>query len=240
MGTAWTRDRATQFYFAFGLAGLLVVALGFSVTYVVPMVRQTFSAPWFVHLHGATALGWILLFIVQARLVGAGRTVVHRRLGQCALPLATAVWGTGIATALWAAQRDLPAQGTAATSSLGGTFSGLTLYLLLVGWAIAVRRSPDWHKRLAMLATIQLLWPAFFRLRHLLPAVPHPDVTFALVLAYTPILVAALRDRARFGRVHPVWAFAGSALVVEQSLEFAYFDQGWHRLAGQWLYRALS
>lgn len=204
------------------------------------MARRTFSAPWFVHLHGATALGWIVLFITQARLVGVGRTSFHRRLGLCALPLAIAVWAIGIATALWAAERDIPEQGTAATSSMGGTVSGLTLYLLLVAAAVALRRSPDWHKRLAMLATIQLLWPAFFRLRHLLPAVPHPDVTFALILAYSPILVAALRDRVRFGKVHPVWAFVGPALVIEQTLEFAFFDKGLHRLFGAWVYGILT
>jgi len=39
---------------------------------------------------------------------------------------------------------------------------------------------------LVMLATVQLLWPAFFRLRHLFTAVPYPDIIFALVLAYSP------------------------------------------------------
>ena len=57
MAVSWARDRATLFYLGFGLVGLLVVALGFGVTYAVPMVRRSFSAPWFVHLHGASALG---------------------------------------------------------------------------------------------------------------------------------------------------------------------------------------
>lgn len=77
---------------------------------------------------------------------------------------------------------------------MAGTITGLTLYLVLVGAAVATRRRPDWHKRLAMLATIQVLWPAFFRLCHLLPAVPNPDITFAFVLAYSPIVIAAVRD----------------------------------------------
>lgn len=113
-------------------------------------------------------------------------TPLHRRLGQLALPLALLVWASGIATAVWAAQRDLPEQGTAATSSLAGTVSGLSLYLVLVIAAVATRRRPDWHKRLVVLATIQVLWPAFFRLRHLLPSVPYPDVSFALVMARAP------------------------------------------------------
>lgn len=240
MANPWARDRATLFYLSFALVGLLVVALGFGVTYVLPMARRTFSAPWFVHLHGATALGWILLLIGQAILVRSRRTPVHRKIGQLALPLALLVWASGIATAVWAAHRDLPEQGTAATSSMAGTVTGLTLYLVLVGAAIAARRKPDWHKRLAMLATIQVLWPAFFRLRHLLPAVPNPDVSFAFVLAYSPIVAAAVRDYWCYRKIHPVWLFVGPALVVEQSIEFVFFDEGPLRLFGQWLYSILA
>lgn len=240
MANPWARDRATVFYLGFALIGLLVVALGFGVTYGLPMARGAFSAPWFVHLHGASALGWILLLIAQAGLVRRNRTLLHRRLGQLALPHASLVWASGIATAVWAAQRDLPEQGTAATSSLAGTASGLTLYLLLAVASFATRRKPDWHKRLVMLATIQVLWPAFFRLRHLLPAVPHPDISFALVMAYAPIPFAALRDRWRYGSIHPVWLFLGPALIIEQSLEFAFFDQGPQRSLGQWLYALLT
>jgi hypothetical protein len=118
--------------------------------------------------------------------------------------------------------------------------SGLSLYLLLVIAAVAARRRADWHKRLVMLATIQVLWPAFFRLRHLLPAVPNPDIWFALVLAYLPIAVAALRDRRRCGKIHPVWLFVAPALIVEQSVEFALFDQGPMRRFGQWVYALLA
>lgn len=240
MANAWVRDRATPFYVSFGLLGLLVVALGFGVTYAVPMVRGTFAAPWFVHLHGASALGAILLFIVQAKLVRGGRTPLHRRLGQGALPLALVVWTSGIATAAWAAKRDVVELGTVATSSLAGTATGLSLYFLLAIAAFCTRRRPDWHKRLAMLTTVQLLWPAFFRLRHLLPMVPKPEISFALILAYLPILIAALRDQGRYGKVHPVWLFIGPGLIIEQSLEVALFDQGPQRWFGEWLYSLLS
>lgn len=240
MANPWARDRATLFYIGLGVSGLIVIALGFGVTYVVPMARRTFSAPWFVHLHGTSALSWVLLFIAQASLVRASRTPLHRRIGQVALPVAFTVWASGIATATWAAQRDEPAQGSVATSALSGTFTGLSLYLFLVIAAIAARRRPDWHKRLVLLATIQVLWPAYFRLRHLLPSVPNPEVTLALVLAYFPILLAAIRDRTKYGKVHPVWLYVGSALVLEQSLEVAFFDQGPQRWLGQWLYTVLT
>jgi hypothetical protein len=232
----WAKDRAGFFYLGFALVGLVVASLGFGITYTLPLVRRTFSAPWFVHLHGASAFGWIVLLIVQSQLVRARRAPLHKRMGWVGLPLALLVWLSGITTAFWAAQRDISEQGSAATSSLAGTVTGLTLYLLLVIAGVAARHRPDWHKRLIMLATIQVLWPAFFRLRHLAPAVPHPDVSFALILAYSPILVAAIRDHWRYGKIHPVWLFLGPALVIEQSLEFAFFDQGPLRSFGRWIY----
>ena len=240
MANAWAHDRAGLFYVGFGLFALATVLTGFSTTYIIPMARQSFTAPWVVHLHGASALGWVLLLIFQARQVGKRRTPLHRRIGRAAIPLALLIWASGIATATWAAKRDLPELGTAATSGLGGTAVGLTLYLLLVIAAIAARRRPDWHKRLLILATIQVLWPAFFRLRHLLPMVPQPEIWFALVLAYLPVVVAALRDRWRYGRIHPVWLFVGPALIAEQSVEFALFDQGPLRRFGEWLYALLA
>lgn len=240
MANVWARDRASYFYFGFGLFALAVVLTGFSTTYVVPMARRSFSAPLVVHLHGAAALGWVVLLIVQARLVGRNRTRIHRRIGLAALPLAALVWATGIGTATWAAERDLPAIGTAATSSLAGSVTGLSLFLLLVIAAILLRRRPDWHKRLMILATIQVLWPAFFRLRHLLPMVPQPEIWLAIVAAYSPILVAGMRDQLLSGRIHPVWQFVAPVVVIEQSIELIYFDRGFLRSLGQWLFGLLS
>lgn len=239
MANNWARDRATMFYLSFGLCSLAVVAFGFGWTYAVPMVRRTFIAPWFVHLHGISAFAWVAAFIGQAALARGGRTAIHRGLGQIVWPLAPVIWASGIATATWATERDIAEIGSAASSALAGTVTGLSLYLLLVLAAMVARKRPDWHKRLVMLATIQLLWPAFFRLRHWFPAVPDPEVWFALVLAYLPILIAAVRDRMRYGTVHPVWLFVAPALIAEQIAEVIWFDHGVQRAFGQWLYTML-
>jgi hypothetical protein len=73
-----------------------------------------------------------------------------------------------------------------------------------------------------------------------LPAVPNPEIWFALVLAYSPILIAGIRDRSRYGKIHPVWLFIAPALVLEQTFEVAFFDQGMQRSFGQWLYALLA
>ena len=165
---------------------------------------------------------------------------LHRRIGRVGLPLAILILTSGVATAVWSAEKGFSEIGSVATSSLAGTVTGLSLFAILVIAAIAVRKRPDWHKRLTMLATIHLLWPAFFRLRHWLPALPSPEIWLALVCAYLPILVAAARDKAKYGKVHPVWLLIAPVLVVEQSLEVAFFDQGLQRDFGRWLYDLLA
>lgn len=240
MRNLWARDRATPFYSGYGLVGLVVVAFGFGFTYGAPMVQGEFAAPWFVHLHGMASLVWVLMVIGQAALVRTGHTQLHRKAGQTALPLALFIWASGIATAKWAADHDVEAMTTAATSALAGTVTGLSIFVMLVGAAIVTRKHSDWHKRLVLLATIHLLWPAFFRLRHWLPAIPDPEIWLALVFAYSPILIAAARDRWKFDKVHPVWLIVAPMLVAEQTLEVVFFDRGIQQAFGQWLFAQLA
>jgi len=237
MGNPWARDRASRFYFGFGWVGIAAVAIGFSTTFFLPMYRGTFTAPPIVHLHGALALSWVVLLISQAALVRSRLTPVHRQLGLIGLPLALGILVTGVLTAFWAARRDFPSQGPVAASLIVGVFTTLTLFVLLVGLAIIWRRWPDWHKRLMLLATVVVLWPAWFRFRHLLPWVPRPDFWLAYVLALSPIGVAALRDRLKYGFVHPVWVYFGPAVVFEQGLELLAFDSPPWRSIGMWLFQ---
>lgn len=240
MVNVWARDRATAFYIGLGVTGLAAVAIGFSTTYFFPMARRSFSAPPIVHIHGALCLAWVSLFIAQGLLVRGRRTPIHRHIGLLALPIALGIFVSGVAVALWAARRDLPTLGHTATSSIIGTVTALTIFVAFVAFAVTLRRRPDWHKRLMLLATIALLWPAVFRFRHLLPFVPQPEIWFAIALADLPILIAAVRDRFVYGKIHPVWAIFGTALVIEQSFEAIAFDSPAWRAVGEWFFQAFG
>jgi uncharacterized membrane protein YozB (DUF420 family) len=240
MGNPWARDRASRFYLGFSLVGLAAIAIGFSTTFILPMYRGTFVAPAIVHLHGALALSWIVLLITQSSLVRAQLTPLHRRVGLIGLPLAIGILATGVLVAFWAARRDYPSQGPVAASLMVGVFTTLTLFALLVGLAILWRRWPDWHKRLLLLATILVLWPAWFRFRHLMPWVSRPEFWLAYIVALSPIGVAALRDRWKYGFVHPVWVYFGTAVILEQGLEVLAFDSPAWRSIGMWLFQTFA
>jgi uncharacterized membrane protein YozB (DUF420 family) len=240
MANAWARDRARTFYLAFGAMAVAAVLIGFSTTYFISGPRGSLNIPWLVHVHGWTAMSWVGLLVAQVILVRSGRSRLHRQMGKLAIPLALSVWGSGIAVGVWVVERDLPGQGDSAYESLSGTIISLTMFLALAIAAVLLRRKPDWHKRLMVLATIVVLWPAFFRFRHLMPFVPRPDLLLGLLLADLPILIAAVRDRLRWGRVHPAWAFVGSAVFVEQAVETLAFGSGFTTPLGRALYALLA
>ena len=110
---AGARSRATRpwFYTWMGGVALLAVAIGFGVTYAAPMVRGTFQAPTAVHVHGAFAMAWVLLFVTQPLLVRFGGVRLHRRLGRIGLPLAVGVAVTMIPAGMFQVARDEAAGG---------------------------------------------------------------------------------------------------------------------------------
>ena len=240
MASIWAGDRGQRFYAGIALFGLAAIAVGFSTTYFIPMARGTLARPGFVHVHGLSAFCWIVLLLTQALLIRGGRTRLHMKIGQVGLPLAIAIWASGILTAAWAARRDLPSQGPIAQSAFMGTVTGLSLFLGFVAAGYATRRRPAAHKRWMALATIAVLWPAIFRWRHLLPPMSRPDIILGLFVADVPILVAMLRDRFRYGEVHPVWMIGGTFWFVEQSLETAIFDTHWAAPFGRALLALLA
>ncbi len=240
MSNAWAQDRAGLFYFGFGFYALAAVFVGFSTTYILPISRGKFDAPVVVHLHGALALSWVVFFFIQTALVRNKGSQLHRQLGQAGLPIAIGILVTGMGTALWATKRDLVTSSMALTIPIG-TLTSLIIFTAFVGFGVSMRHRPDWHKRLMLLATLVVLWPAFFRFRHLMPWVPRPDIWLGLVLADLPILIAALRDRLVYGQVHPVWAIFGTFLIVEQSMETVLlFETTLWRCLGAGIYRLLS
>ena len=215
-----------------GLMAALCLA-GFARTYFLPVWRGSFAGNWIFHVHGAFLFGWIALFVIQVSLVRRGHVSVHRQLGVLALVLVPGVVLSTFAVGVAAMRRDLAAGvGPLAISSLLGVITSMAWFAGLVTLGLLRRRHPATHKRLLFLATVAMIWPAAFRLRHYFPSVPHPEIYFALVLPDALILLAMARDWLVARRVHPVYWIGGSALIVEQSIEVMLFDgPAWRQLA---------
>lgn len=213
-------------------AFLVIAQTGFSTTFFIPLARGSFSAPPVVHIHGVLLFGWLLLFIVQASLIQRRGFLAHRRLGVIGAALCVAIVVSGVLVGLYATRRDLAAGGD---DFVLGQFVNILIEMFLFGSLVAAamvwRRDSESHKRLLLLATISALAPAWLRMRHLLPGVPHPFVTFSL-LADSLLLVAIARDWIALRRVHPVYIWVGGAMVTIHMVELlAMTSQPWLRLS---------
>lgn len=160
----------------------------------------------------------------------------HRILGWSGVAAVPGVVLTTMAMGVYALHRDLAAGGgETEVSLLVGTFTTPLVFAALFAGAVAYRRRPDFHKRLMVLATLVILWPAFFRFRHYFPGVPRPDFWFAFVFPNSLIVLAMLHDRLTTDRVHPVYWTAGLGVIAEAEAEIALFDGAVWRAVAHWL-----
>ena len=126
--------------------------------------------------------------------------------------------------------------GEIAFSSLLGSFTSSLIFSALFAAGLVYRRQPDFHKRLMLLATLAIMWPAFFRLRHYFPGVPRPDIWFGFVLGQVvPVTLAMVHDKLTLGRMHPVYRTVGVILIAEAAAEVLLFDSAGWRVAAHWL-----
>jgi hypothetical protein len=232
------RVNARSWFFpAMGCIALLAVVVGFGRTYAAPMARGTLDIPVAVHVHGAFAMAWVLLFIAQPLLVRWQGVGWHRLIGRAGLPIAVGTALTMIPAGLFQVNRDVAAGGgPTAVSAIPGVFTSGALFVALVAAGIMSRRNREAHARWLLLATLVLIWPAWFRWRHWFPSVPQPEIWFAFVLADAWIIVAMARDRIVRGAVHPVLKWGGLAVIAEQSLEVLLFDSPLWRTAAHVMY----
>jgi hypothetical protein len=149
------------------LAAILVpviVLAGFARTYYLkPLFGTPDLAGRIVHLHGIVMTAWVVLFIVQVSLVATRRTRVHQRLGILGAVLAALVVVVGVLTALYAAARGA-SPGPPALPFLIIPLGDMLIFAILIGLALYYRRKLHVHKRLMLLAAINILTPAIARI----------------------------------------------------------------------------
>lgn len=172
-------------------------------------------------VHAVIATAWMCLFVAQTLLVATARVAKHRRLGVIGVVLAAAFVTTGTAITIDALQRGVDPVGVdPRVWWLGNTLPPILIFAVLVGAAVAARRRIQAHKRLMLLATINLVLPAVGRigLFNLAPAVLTSfNVSTTVALVLVPIAYDLLTRR----RVHPVLLVGGAATIVAPWLMFA-------------------
>lgn len=223
----------SKLFLTVGIIGLFAVLTGFSTTFFVPLSKGSFVAPLVVYIHAAFAFGWVGLFMLQSLFIQTKNFKVHRQLGILGIFIAAGIVLTFIPVGLYQVKKDLDAGlGQTAISSIVGIITSGIMFGSLVIAAILKRNEPSAHKQLMLLATILLLWPAWFRFRHIFPSVPNPEVWFAVVLADSLIILSVFWYWVANGKFSPILLLIGGLIIVEHVAEVCFFDgPAWRVLA---------
>jgi uncharacterized membrane protein YozB (DUF420 family) len=231
----WTRENV--FFTAMAVGMTIVVFVGFSQSFFLrPMLPEApeWAAPETVfYIHGLIFSAWMVLLLIQTSLVGSHQIQTHRRLGISGAFLAALMVIVGVLISIVAARR--PGGFIGATvpplQELVIPIFDMVLFGLFAGLAIACRRNSQSHKRLILLATINLLHTAIAR-------IPMPNIGISSYiinhsLADVFIIFLVTWDLITIRRLHPVTLWAGLLTIVSQPLRLWVADtQPWLSMAG--------
>jgi len=215
--TSSSKSIDRRFYTWAAIVATFVVLAGFARTFY---LKGMFSTPVLSELllvHGIIMTLWFTLFIVQVRLVAAGRTDLHRRLGVVGAILVVLILVVGVATGIDAARRGAsPAPDVSPLMFMVIPLVDVVIFAVLVGVALWNRRRSDTHKRLMLLATVSILAPGFARLP--LGFIQQGGLPVIIVLTLLSVIICVTVDTVRNRRLHPAFGWGGALVVASWPL----------------------
>ena len=226
------------FYFFMSLVIAAVVVYGFSQTIDHNLIHPSPLPPFVLYFHAAAFSGWVVLFIVQSGLVRTHHVRVHRRLGWFGVALAVAMLVLGTWTSVSMDRfdvRNAPKDVTFIAAFTIVQWVYLYGFGILFALAIYWRRSPEFHRRLMLMATCVLTDAAFGRF-------PISMVAFNVCGAIgvdVLILMGVARDLIVNRRVHKVYLYGLPAIVaceVFAEYTFMHMSPWWVHIAKAILY----
>lgn len=236
MDMAETARRAAMPRFFLILTALLaaLLAWGFAESFFLLPINDAPALPIHYIVHGVAGTAWIALLGWQSWLIRTRRHADHRRNGMAGAAIALIL----IVTSLWIIIADVidpapPTNGFSEAAILLIRGSTALLFTLLVVLGFRARRTPDYHKRYMVLATIVMMAPAMVRITRMFRDSGLPPLLlnggFLASLLTLALMVYDWRTR---GRLHPVtlWVGGGFILWAYVRLPVARSD-GWAALA---------
>jgi hypothetical protein len=201
-----------RFYFYVWVCAALILFAGFARTYFLKTIFGTPTLYPLLHVHGFVMTSWFLLFGAQTWLVERHRTDLHRRLGAVGVLLASIILVVGTAVVIINAREGRVPPGAPVPVIVLLSFVNLLVFGVLVAAAIYFRGRSEFHKRLMLLATLNLLSAGISRIPldfiesgGLLGVFGPLDLFIVACVAY---------DTLRHRRLHPAFAWGASLSIL--------------------------
>jgi hypothetical protein len=222
---AWDRI----FFSAMIVALWAAVLYGFARTYFLAGMLSASLPNHLIHIHGAAFTLWMVLLVVQSALISAKKVAWHRTLGMAGMGLAVAMVVLGVLAATDSLRRGAAPLGLDAKTFFVIPISAIAMFAVLVYFAYRARRKPAVHKRLILIATIDIAGAAFARWPIAILQAKPPLlnlVTLAFLLAIVGYDLVSLR------RVQKTTIWASLFVMVVQLVRVPIgFTPAWHSFA---------
>lgn len=224
-----------RFFCGMALALILSVFLGFARSFYLKLFFPDWPVPQesFFLVHGLFFTAWVVLLMGQTMFVAQGNMQLHRKMGILGICLAAVMVILGVVGALIAARRPTGFVGVPVPplQFLAIPLFAITLFCIFVALAFVLRRAPQAHKRLMLLATFQLATAAIARW----PVVSGmgPLMFFGIIDLF--LVALAIWDFRSRGKLHPATLWGGVFMIAAQPMQLMVMGtKGWLAFA-RWI-----
>jgi hypothetical protein len=224
-----------RFYAVFAVAVAVFTLIAFARTYY---LRYWFDVPpitVLLHVHSIVFTAWVVLFVIQTRLIAAQNYRTHMQLGIAGIVVAALVVIFGFATAVASASAPrVRPMGLNSQQFVLVPLVAITSFAILVTAAVVLRKRAQLHKRLMTLAMIAVLGPPVARLI----AVANAGKYFPAIQIAVPAVCLAwclMSDWRKYRIVHPVYSIGGAILLISLPLRFIIAQTPQWESVGRWL-----
>ena len=224
-----------RFYAVFAVALAAFVFVAFARTFY---LRHWFDVPpinVLLYIHSIVFTAWVVLFVIQTRLIAAQNYRTHMQLGIAGVVLAALVVIFGFATAIGSASAPrMRPMGMNSQQFVLIPLVAIASFAGLVTAAVALRKRADLHKRLMTLAMIAVLGPPTARIIFVTNTGAHfAAIQMAVHAAF--LAWCLVSDWRKYRIVHPVYSIGGALLLISLPLRAIIArTPAWERV-GQWL-----
>lgn len=224
------------FYVLLGILAIIIVHIGFSRTYLTPVLSGTFAKRKILHVHGAIFMLWLVISTIQPFLVQKKQFQWHKRIGVLGFVLAGVMTLFGLYIGISATHIKIShGAEQAAREFLFMPITDMILFATFAALALRSVKNPEAHKRYIVLTALSILPAATVRTFSLFTWWTDNEVidTFlALLIMEITLYLALIFDWVVQKRIHPVYVWGGLSLIVVHAFrDFVAKSEAWMDVA---------
>ena len=241
------KQRTTPLVERWFFTGIAVAMIAISLVAFVPSIihpaKRQAPLSALAATHGVVYFAWLVLFLVQSRLIATRHVGWHRKLGFSSVVILALMIPLAYTTTMAMVNRGYDLSGDLRIDRdppYGAVFPlcNLLIFSALAIAALAYRRRPEIHKRLMLFANIELMPPPLAHLIGHTPRLESLPPAIVMVPVSMFVISAVTRDWLVAGRIHALtWGLA-MLRMVSGPLEAGPIGSSaaWHSLVN-WLAR---